>query len=557
MKKKFIAVYALIGVLALGSTTLTSCVDDNESASVTVTAVRDAKAAQLNAIAEAETALANLRNAKAAIAEAEAANEAAKLPQIQAEVAAAAQEAQNRLEEAMQTLVKDQQQHIVDLATNYQTAQSNVISLTRKIAERRLDLAELAIDTINPTASTAIRIIEKEILSQKRDMAEYQAELDAYNTLDGANQEELKNRLKELQAIQTVKNDSVNVLNGLLRNAQTAYTNIVNPLQGTTVAGVAEYDDFLDAVKAIDTLRNELPSTPSPDPLELEWKYVDEDNTIGGVRVYSLNQAAATVARHSYQDAVELAVAILGKSDDAAVTTDPGLNTWSVSTTSTAYAHYNFYKDAQKAADDALKAYTGTDADVKDGLQKALDDANYALSEAQEIYLDAYQEDIDDARAAVASFDAAVATLTEGSEAYKEYTAAIDAALASEEAQTLVDLNQDIKDLNTSIAVLGGEITAVNNLNASTLNIEDRKAELAYLIAECEEQIASLENENVDAEQTAQNAYNLLKNRIANLEEQLTYAEAIAEKCKSDLEAAINGSGSTTTPSEGEETPAA
>ena len=33
MKKKFIAVYALIGVLALGSTTLTSCVDDNESAS--------------------------------------------------------------------------------------------------------------------------------------------------------------------------------------------------------------------------------------------------------------------------------------------------------------------------------------------------------------------------------------------------------------------------------------------------------------------------------------------------------------------------------------------
>ena len=35
MKKKFIAVYALIGVLALGSTALTSCVDDNESASVT------------------------------------------------------------------------------------------------------------------------------------------------------------------------------------------------------------------------------------------------------------------------------------------------------------------------------------------------------------------------------------------------------------------------------------------------------------------------------------------------------------------------------------------
>ena len=68
MKKKFIAVYALIGVLALGSTTLTSCVDDNESASVT--AVRDAKAAQLNALAALKNAQAE---AKKITAEAEAA----------------------------------------------------------------------------------------------------------------------------------------------------------------------------------------------------------------------------------------------------------------------------------------------------------------------------------------------------------------------------------------------------------------------------------------------------------------------------------------------------
>ena len=81
MKKKFIAVYALMGVLALGSTTLTSCVDDNESASVT--AIRDAKAQQLaaianhyNAQAEAEKitaqAEAALNNAKAAAERAQA-----------------------------------------------------------------------------------------------------------------------------------------------------------------------------------------------------------------------------------------------------------------------------------------------------------------------------------------------------------------------------------------------------------------------------------------------------------------------------------------------------
>lgn len=80
MKKKFIAVSVLICALALGSTTLTSCVDDNESASVT--AIRDAKAKQL-------TALANYKDVQAQnekiVAEAEAAikNAEAKWQEIQ------------------------------------------------------------------------------------------------------------------------------------------------------------------------------------------------------------------------------------------------------------------------------------------------------------------------------------------------------------------------------------------------------------------------------------------------------------------------------------------
>ena len=58
MKKKFIAVSVLICALALGSTTLTSCVDDNESASVT--AIRDAKAQQLTSLANYQQAQASL-----------------------------------------------------------------------------------------------------------------------------------------------------------------------------------------------------------------------------------------------------------------------------------------------------------------------------------------------------------------------------------------------------------------------------------------------------------------------------------------------------------------
>lgn len=68
MKKKFIAVSMVLGALALSSTTLTSCVDDNESASVTK--IRDAKAQQLTALANYQQAQAD---AEQIIAEAEAA----------------------------------------------------------------------------------------------------------------------------------------------------------------------------------------------------------------------------------------------------------------------------------------------------------------------------------------------------------------------------------------------------------------------------------------------------------------------------------------------------
>lgn len=74
MKKKFIAVSMVLGALALSSTTLTSCVDDNESASVT--AIRDAKAKQLTALANYKDVQAQnekiVAEAKAAIKNAEA-----------------------------------------------------------------------------------------------------------------------------------------------------------------------------------------------------------------------------------------------------------------------------------------------------------------------------------------------------------------------------------------------------------------------------------------------------------------------------------------------------
>ena len=145
MKKKFIAVYALIGVLALGSTALTSCVDDNESASVT--AVRDAKAAQLNALAAQANANAKVNEALAALKQAEVEaktieNEfqqqeyAARLEKLQAEYAQYTAEAQ-------QQMLKDLADHQVSLYNSYNAVQGQVTKVSNELAAKYVEVAKL------------------------------------------------------------------------------------------------------------------------------------------------------------------------------------------------------------------------------------------------------------------------------------------------------------------------------------------------------------------------------------------------------------------------------
>lgn len=97
MKKKFMMAAVLLGALTLGS-----CVDDNESASVT--AIREAKAAQLSALANYQQAQADaeviLANAEAKVKEADAAYQAA-LAKIKDLVA---QEKELELQKAQATL---------------------------------------------------------------------------------------------------------------------------------------------------------------------------------------------------------------------------------------------------------------------------------------------------------------------------------------------------------------------------------------------------------------------------------------------------------------------
>lgn len=142
MKKKFIAVYALIGVLALGSTTLTSCVDDNESASVT--AVRDAKAAQLNALAALKNAQAE---AEKITAEAEAAYKAAETRW---------QEIQNEMDELKLQAMKDTLE--TSLKTAQLIAEQNLMAAQEAMEDAKAKLIA-ALDKVDQANKTRINTL--------------------------------------------------------------------------------------------------------------------------------------------------------------------------------------------------------------------------------------------------------------------------------------------------------------------------------------------------------------------------------------------------------------
>lgn len=138
MKKKFMMAAVLLGALTLGS-----CVDDNESASVT--AIREAKAAQLSALANYQQAQADaeviLANAEAKVKEADAAYQAAlaKIKDLKA------QEKELELQKAQATLETD-----IEAAKT--KAQAKLIQ-----AQAKLEAAKAALITASDAVDLATK----------------------------------------------------------------------------------------------------------------------------------------------------------------------------------------------------------------------------------------------------------------------------------------------------------------------------------------------------------------------------------------------------------------
>lgn len=212
----------LVSMLA-GVMTFSGCVDDKESASVT--AVREAKAAQLSALAALSNAQAAnqqaladtenaLREAKVAYETAKAAYQQALADKANSEAQAAAAIAQHQMAAAqneIQRLANELEEmairHKIDmldlqtqyetalknaddnsqvllggLYTAYQTAATNLLDAQRDIAKQKIDLAKLQAGLVDSEEAKQLMINKenRKIASAEQTIAEWKAKLEVF-----------------------------------------------------------------------------------------------------------------------------------------------------------------------------------------------------------------------------------------------------------------------------------------------------------------------------------------------------------------------------------------
>ena len=606
MKKKFIAVSVLLCALALSSTTLTSCVDDNESASVT--AIRDAKAQQLAALAAVSNSEAEVQKAEALLKQAQAADLTQQTEQskqeFEAQIEALRAEWQQKLLDYQNQIANASNSLRSTVFQNFKYANDELKRLETKYVEAQLTLAEA-----QAGIKTAEAIAKQTILALDEEIARNNAQIEAYKALPANSHDELIAQIDELTVQVEAKFASVQIKNQAKTDAQTAYEDSKVAYEGDYVQGYeGDYIEIKPTLKAGIAIKDIQNSpyyfnildyiNPTPD----DAKHYRADK-------YALNDARVANARRQLELNLTYWQDKLGKDTDEA------------NASGSAYAKYNA---AKKAMDDAKKAWDDLKAD-ENATQTDIDNAERTYLELQQTYLDATapwgyltiaKQNVTEAQEELDEFEANVKILDPAGQDYKDYEAAIAATieagkaydtayhewevenLAYEELNATKEVAQNLlsgnPDIDAEIAkceaaiveaeakkVTAGKVISIqesqlvrwtadeayvnsrptdsygNHLdpNGQIIEIGDYLDYRGCVVSTPEEAawITVIVNDNKNAEAFLKEC----EAEVENLKLEIEAQKLIVAQCKADLEAAIN-SGSIQTPSEGgnEETPA-
>lgn len=558
MRKKFIAVYALMAVLALGSTTLTSCVDDTESA--TVTAMRDARLRQLQALADQEEAQAKIDAITAQMKEATSEAELAVLKAKYERELAYYQQQKAKAEQEMATGLN---QYQAELYEDYDNAITKVNTLAKNIAEESLDLIQLKADS-----STAAAYAKEQIIKANRNIAYQEALKKNYEALAAVDFEELKAKEAEADAAKTEKDKALNLANNSKTEAENAFTNAKADIvrryvyqetnnNNETVTKISETKPADSSIKfetleptnevalaayTLNDLGNSFTNWNRDIATTKEVKVSEESET--SINQFEILASTLSQVTRLVESKVKDATDKLGTEGDK-------------SDKNTAWGRHQQLVEtleaAQKAYNDAVKAdpkgdHSGLLNNVKDAQEAVDTDLEKERDKSGNETLLYYQKQAEKAEAIQTKFNEAVAVFNDATK-YKAYTDRVAAILAKE--GKAVDAAQDAYwGAMQELAIAEANVESISNLIANTMDPET-------LIAECDTKIA-LEKEtlaiaealiySVNAGGTSaterEAAYaDLIENaekKIEYLEAQKDLQQKMAEQYKSQLEASLN-----------------
>ena len=487
MKKKFIAVYALIGVLALGSTALTSCVDDNESASVT--AIRDAKAAQLNAYAAYYNAQAEAQKitseAQAAIDNAEAAYQelqnqmqeielqkaqaalAGELAVIQIEAEANLQRAQANLESAKAQLIASLDQvsdaektRIEQLIIKADGVLGELNTAQKDLITKQSDLIAAQYGLKNDTITTNQTIADKnlEIAIQQALIAEYEkhGQDDKATAEQAAAEAAAKAQdLYSTLSLATTKNNQATTA------ADAAYQKVMNSEFMQNVVRFYLTDDTPESEEYIIDFGD---GTTGPGSIYYDQKWVIDEE-----KVAELDQDITNANRQ-----LDVAEARLTEANKAL----------------TDLLASDGYKAAQKAVTDAQAAYDKATTEAEKiaalGTLQSAEDALERYADSEEAAVESAQTTVDNQKDNIESLNKTKKYLTADNEAYKTYLSLYDEYAKAEQAT---------KDVNIAYQQANHNYTVQSTLAQSLQDIATATADYTDLIAECNKAINTLQGE--------------------------------------------------------------
>lgn len=539
MRKKFIAVYALMAVLALGSTTLTSCVDDNESASVT--AIRNAKAEQLKALAALSNAQAEaakiqaeaeaaLKNAQAEW-EKEQTEEAKQKFAIKIEVIKA--QAERDIAEAKKQALEYEKQiwgnadaKIQAMVSDYQSALQDVIDTKEKLIEAKIDYAHFEVD------STLAEAKYKEfVIDQNRTIAQNEADIKRLQALaeGGADKTALAEQMEVLagQAYKMLHTDlpAVEAKQAEAEKAkEDAYLpiNIDKPFTEDQEHEKLEWEaGLLPYAKGVQTLK-----AYEAEYSDEDIKFIEADNEtyVASIKECFEEEAVTVYTRSKGSDFVKATQVVENalNQDIADATANLGAKKTATEAGTGALGRLEQAEadlKAQQAALAAENAKPDKDQSVIDELEKEIDRLNVKIEQEKELVAQ-YTEEIADLKQELKDFQATLEVVKEGSDAQKQYIETAKTVLKAAEAYVtaqhevhkvdnaikLIGLSKydfnDNMEVNTGVqGTKGSEYNQLYKLYSNTADVEE-------LIAECEKNIAEAKKA-IERGESSSNGYHV------------------------------------------------